>query len=645
GKKDPGKRPRSGSPDILPGSSRDNPINIDDFLSMFEPAVLNEYTKDEKNSLGQEKAEHILCDKSFTVYDIDGNPHEFKPEFHHEIHNEKFQELMKLVTDSYIDGLPLHIADPKKSCLAKLQYQDLDNMPAMDLQNTMRHKQVVVTGLPFDEKMKFDANGLRTIVGSMTAQVSISDFSVIDEQANPAVVTGYVNDLLENASSTGKILNGLDFPMWTSNRRLNKYETHTVAWDAVRATHRCNPNTPFPTEDCEWGIAGLMHTITFLHIDCDGFGTRYGPKVGRKLWAFLRPQDSKSLFSIKFFIDKKLFSLNGKPKNVMYDFEAVVLRPGDELRMQPNSPYWVYGINHVIAHGGHYFASFHMQETLQGIIHAFVLNSFLTNTQHFPSCSLLRRMIIFYHAGLIEGTIAEDENPAREHLPNVETMEGVLNVICLAVLVILGNVLDFRTYSAPNQGLYDDATSAQAKLMKDADINNIPNNKRVGHCYARGVALRVLNWLRSCTTFTGPPDGIADDLISLFFVQILASLSEYKRSAQAAKLDGAPHCTSRLLNRQIENVVEVDPALKAAWTDKSRIPSHSLALKNKEAYNVQLLCGREPSWRAPCGDFALLGRTPFDIKYFQATKQRVDSEDPNVIVGAVQPPRKRLRAA
>ncbi|KDR64839.1 hypothetical protein GALMADRAFT_82613 [Galerina marginata CBS 339.88] len=79
---------------------------------------------------------------------------------------------MELVTDSYIDGLPPHIADPKKSCLAKLQYEDLPDMPAIDLQNTMRHKQVVVTGLPFDEKMKFDANGLRTIVGSMTAQVS-----------------------------------------------------------------------------------------------------------------------------------------------------------------------------------------------------------------------------------------------------------------------------------------------------------------------------------------------------------------------------------------------------------------------------------------------------------------------------------------
>ncbi|KDR65755.1 hypothetical protein GALMADRAFT_148407 [Galerina marginata CBS 339.88] len=44
-KKDPGKRPRPRSSDKLPGGSWDNPINIDDFLSMFEPAVLNEYVR------------------------------------------------------------------------------------------------------------------------------------------------------------------------------------------------------------------------------------------------------------------------------------------------------------------------------------------------------------------------------------------------------------------------------------------------------------------------------------------------------------------------------------------------------------------------------------------------------------------------
>jgi hypothetical protein len=81
---------------------------------------------------------------------------------------------MELVYAGYINGLPPHIVDPENSCLAKLRHEDLSVMPAIDIQNKMRHKQVIVTGVPFDETMQFDANGLRTVVGSMTAQISIT---------------------------------------------------------------------------------------------------------------------------------------------------------------------------------------------------------------------------------------------------------------------------------------------------------------------------------------------------------------------------------------------------------------------------------------------------------------------------------------
>jgi hypothetical protein len=119
--------------------------------------------------------------------------------------------------------------------------------------------------------------------------------------------------------------------MWSSHRPFNNHETDAVAWDITRGTHRIPLNAPFPTQDREWGIAGLKHVLTFLHIDCDGFNTRYGPKVGRKLWAFLRTRHSKSLSSIYFFMEEDKFALCGKPKDVEYVFEAVVLRPGDEL--------------------------------------------------------------------------------------------------------------------------------------------------------------------------------------------------------------------------------------------------------------------------------------------------------------------------
>jgi hypothetical protein len=103
----------------------------------------------------------------------------------HAVFHDRFQDLMKLVYEGYINDRPPHIADPQNSCLAKLEHQDFSTMSASEIQNKMRHKQVVVTGLPFDEKMQFDANGLRTVVGSMTAQISITgSFELFFFQSN-----------------------------------------------------------------------------------------------------------------------------------------------------------------------------------------------------------------------------------------------------------------------------------------------------------------------------------------------------------------------------------------------------------------------------------------------------------------------------
>ncbi|EDR01932.1 uncharacterized protein LACBIDRAFT_332749 [Laccaria bicolor S238N-H82] len=363
----------------------------------------------------------------------------------------------------------------------------------------------------------------------------------------------------------------LDLPTWSSYRPLNNYETDAVAWNFTCGTHRIPLNGPFPTQD-----------------------------LGRKLWAFLRLQDSKKLSSIDFYMDEDGFSLSGKPNITKYDFEAVVLQPGDELHMLPNSAHWVYGIDDVIAQGGHYYSSYLMQETLQGVVHAFVLNKFLTNTEHIPSHHLLRRILIFYQVGLIEGGISEDD-PALVHLPNVETME------------------DFRTYSTPNQGENDEASPTQKTLMDTGDINAIPNNERIAYSYACGVALHILKWLRSSGS-------------------ILTSLSDYKRLAEAKSYGRAPHCTSHLLSKQIANILEVDPILKAAWAYKERVPSHSLALEEKEKYNVEWRHDWEhTSWRAPSVDFALAGQTLFDTKFFQATKLRINSENANMIVDMVKP--------
>ena len=74
--------------------------------------------------------------------------------------------------------------------------------------------------------------------------------------------------------------------------------------------------------------------------------------------------------------------------------------------MMPCQPHFVFGYAHSICLGGHYYLTNLMQETLQGLIHSFILHKFLTNISH-PTRILLRRMVLFYHMGLIENEIPE----------------------------------------------------------------------------------------------------------------------------------------------------------------------------------------------------------------------------------------------
>ncbi|KAF9521617.1 hypothetical protein CPB83DRAFT_841121 [Crepidotus variabilis] len=82
------------------------------------------------------------------------------------------------------------------------------------------------------------------------------------------------------------------------------------------------------------------------------------------------------------------------------------------------------------------------------------------------------------------------------HAPKVDTIDGLLDLLSLCNLVVLGNVLDFRTYSAPNQHECAPADSRQAELMDVHDQNNIPWDKRMSYCYGRGVAITIMRAVR-----------------------------------------------------------------------------------------------------------------------------------------------------
>lgn len=239
-------------------------------------------------------------------------------------------------------------------------------------------------------------------------------------------------------------------------------------------------------------------------------------------------------------------------------------------------------------------------------------------------------------------------DPAASHLPNVDSIDGLMNLLSACVLVVLGNVLDFRTYRAPTQEENQKANKSQ-QILIDHDFNTIPFNERLAICYSRGVALHLINWVRHSCMVTGPEGENVPDLPSLFFVQIAQTLIKYKEGANSSGLELQANCTLDMLTRQIENVVKIDSHFTSLWSERHSLPSNSLTLSNQNEYSVNWLPDIQQEWSSegqegmfnccicyPIAlnlslDFVPDGITDLDENFFNTQKNRQHLELSQVI--------------
>lgn len=170
-----------------------------------------------------------------------------------------------------------------------------------------------------------------------------------------------------------------------------------------------------------------------------------------------------------------------------------------------------------------------------------------------------------------------------------------MGLLSACVLVVLGNVLDFRTYCAPTQKEETKPDQNQQTLL-DHELNSIPLNERFAICYSRGVALRLINWIRHCSVITDPGGNIVSDLPSRFFVQITQSLIKYKERANSSQLDVEANCTLDMLTKQVENIVEINPQISSLWSERHSLPSNSLSLANQAMHSVRWLPEVQREW-------------------------------------------------
>lgn len=166
-------------------------------------------------------------------------------------------------------------------------------------------------------------------------------------------------------------------------------------------------------------------------------------------------------------------------------------------------------------------------------------------------------------------------------------MDGLLDMISGCTFAILANVLDFRTYSGPNQPEAVVTTKGQYNLWSNLDRNDIPGDERMAIVYARGVALSVFAWIRKWCIVKDPDGNIIHDLPSKYMVHLLGALLAYKSKAYEENLKGAPHCRPWMLEAQISNVVECDSSVEKLWWKKKGKPSQTLTMNLDERCTVE----------------------------------------------------------
>ena len=130
-------------------------------------------------------------------------------------------------------------------------------------------------------------------------------------------------------------------------------------------------------------------------------------------------------------------------QNVFYSFHPCRI-------LRPNTPYRVLSIDSTILSGGLFYSFSNITQSCIGVYQSFLAAS----NSHQPgvfktSRLLLSRMLIYIHQQFVlECITTSDAVTDTGHLPNLDTMEGVLAVLSLINVAELANVLHPDTYQA-----------------------------------------------------------------------------------------------------------------------------------------------------------------------------------------------------
>ncbi|KAF9058030.1 hypothetical protein BJ165DRAFT_1521354 [Panaeolus papilionaceus] len=623
--------------DVDIGGAANNPVDVDAFVASRDPVLTTPdfFRRKEERTLDLDHnapCVPVRSDEQMLGYDIEGGEHDLTMPAHFKDYHTRLHAIHQKAKLFYKDGKPRHVSAPESSVFLRMSFEEFSTKSPPELAEILNNRCIVVTDWG-QKRTGFDANNLRDIV-SLFRPISVQgqDYSLRAggykaPTSIPEIVQGTMQQVLDNATlgENGQVLNALDLPRPQGISAPPVLSSDYVSWEAMTEAFGGIYNfMVYPIGDVSWYLTGLRGALTFFHLDSDGFCTGVNVEYGKKLWGVMIPKSPLGHYNT-FSLTKDTFSLDEiSEESNDFDIELVVLRPQDGIIMGPNTLHMAGTLEHAICRGFHFYSPTLLLRTAAGLINAFILNDFISNTHHNASRAILLRMLGFHFDAHISRRFQIDEH-CQNHLVDISSWEGVAALLTLCTLAILVNVLDFRTYLGPNQVEGEHPTEHQLYDLQEYDSNNIIWPERMAMSHGRGMALAMLKAITDCCTITNVSNGSVEQNLPLrHLARQMVAIVEFKRNAQAAKLDGAPHCRLSSLIRQIKNVATWNSDLADLYNHPNDInlDLSVTSFTGQEGYQVQWTVDPHDWFEDKAFDFLSDGYTPLDCKFFDPLRRR-----------------------
>ncbi|PPQ66501.1 hypothetical protein CVT26_011189 [Gymnopilus dilepis] len=569
----------------------------------------------------------------FRVFGAAGRIFMVAPESHHQLYLSRLKSMLSTVEKSYVRGESVHLSDPSRSAFEVYKSEDFAATSYASIISKLVHKNIVVTGASVqscvfsreavdpichlyekvqirDQSRDLSPDCLDAGSALMDATQHVSRTFPIDNFVETPVFTGCLRDIVEESENLqGKIMDAPHISLPCQERTTcARSSNYPLRFHAATAL---DPQPVFgsPGPCLRWASACTGHAVSFFRLPPQGTHCFANVSCGKQIWFIANGRSE---------IAEGNETRDDGVKSLC-DMEAVVLEQGDFIFVRGNQPFATYALEASVVRGEYFYSSTLMRNTALGLIRGLIMGESVVDRCANDLPVLRRRLVDLYRLGFLEGRILRSGIDFVDlDFPDVHTFMGFLDFLSLCSVIILGNVLDARSYAITSN--LNSWMSKETKdfLINTYDFNDIILPERLSMMYARGLAFELLDWAREFVTVTSSSGAVLDDFPTQYLLCHMAMLLREKKTANAHNIWGVAGCDYGQLKRQLENVAMSDPKILRQWGSLDVESFQSL----EKLDHCTVICAESPVRPAIRSQLVKRGCTRLDARYLVKEGQR-----------------------